>query len=910
MRKPILILLTLAFIPILVSAQGYLHADGKNIVNGQGDNFIARSIGTGNWMLQEGYMMKSTDAGINTQWQFREKLIETIGVEKTDSFYNVWLTNHFTRADVDSMKAWGFNSVRPALHYKWFTLPIEEEAVPGENTWLDKGFTMLDSLIKWCSDNEMYVFLDMHGAPGGQGKNADISDYNPSNYSLWESEHNKTKLIALWVKIAERYKDEPFVGGFDLINEINWDFENSGNENGCNCNQNLPIKELFDRIITAIRAVDTNHMVFVSGNCWGNNYNGLSSLASLDDNLAYTFHKYWNYNDQSSVDWIIGMRNSLNVPLWMSESGENSNTWFTNATALFDKNNIGWSWWPVKKSGINNVLHVTTNEDYSDLLSFWKSGSPAMTEEQAFQAVLKWADNHKIENCFIQRDVIDALTRQIDSYEAIPFKNHTLGNEIFFSDYDLGRNNVAYFDTDTANYHVSTGNYVTWNAGWAYRNDGVDIELCQDAADTTNGFNLGWTNDDEWMLYTLNSDSTAAYTLEVRSASNNASGCDFQLEVNGVVVTDLLSLPGTGGWKTWQTTTFEDIIIPSGEIQIKFYLDKGGSNLSYFNFINPKSTDAIDFRLMSAKTSSTGDSILLDLNKEITTLQGEILASDFDISIDGESVTVTGVSISPESAYVLILAHDGTVFSDNDVTVSYSGSSVQHGTQNLSSFSNNPVTLELDAVYYEVPGIIQVEDFVENNGFSFENNGTTSAFANPGDYLTYRVSVIASGYYQINYRVATERSNAQLIFQTGDGSNYSSMDTIQFSSTGGWSTWETQSSGPVYLESGYFFVRLYVLASEHNLDWFELSKVTSLINHSNEPDWQVYPNPVDDFLYIEFVGEQDATLAIYNILGEQIGPVTRIANYEQIHINHLSPGIYFLRLKLDGAVYSKKIIVE
>ena len=37
----------------------------------------------------------------------------------------------------------------------------------------------------------MYVILDMHAAPGGQGRNSEISDYNPAYPSLWESERNK-----------------------------------------------------------------------------------------------------------------------------------------------------------------------------------------------------------------------------------------------------------------------------------------------------------------------------------------------------------------------------------------------------------------------------------------------------------------------------------------------------------------------------------------------------------------------------------------------------------------------------------------------------------------------------------------------------------------------------------------------
>jgi len=236
-------------------AQGFLHASGKYIYDRAGNEIILGGIGTGNWMLQEGYMMQS-DRVAGTQHEFRKKLTETIGIAKTDSFYNAWLAWHFTRADVNAMKSWGFNSVRVAMHYKWFTLPIEEEPVEGVNTWLDKGFVLVDSLLRWCSDNEMYLILDLHGAPGGQGKDANISDYDETKPSLWESKTNKSKTVALWRKLAERYSHEPWIGGYDLINETNWPFKES---------DNAPMLALLQDITKAIREVDTNHIIILEG---------------------------------------------------------------------------------------------------------------------------------------------------------------------------------------------------------------------------------------------------------------------------------------------------------------------------------------------------------------------------------------------------------------------------------------------------------------------------------------------------------------------------------------------------------------------------------------------------------------------------------------------------------------------
>ena len=227
--KKIILSLFIVLSPAIIFAQGYLHANGKYIYDGSDNEVILRGIGTGNWMIQEGYMMKTTDV-VSTQHEIREKLIETMGETKTDSFYSAWLHNNMSRTDVDSMKAWGFNSIRVAMHYIWFTPPIEDEPVAGQITWINTGFELLDSLLDWCRDNEMYLILDMHGTPGGQGKDAAISDYDASKPSLWESEEDRTKLVALWKKLAESYKDEPWIGGYDMINEPNWDFENSGSQ--------------------------------------------------------------------------------------------------------------------------------------------------------------------------------------------------------------------------------------------------------------------------------------------------------------------------------------------------------------------------------------------------------------------------------------------------------------------------------------------------------------------------------------------------------------------------------------------------------------------------------------------------------------------------------------------------------
>ena len=110
--------------------------------------------------------------------------------KKQNFFFDKWMENHFTKRDLDSLAKWGFNNIRLPMHYNLFTLPIEAEPLKDNHTWLEKGFAIVDSLLDWCAAKEIYLILDLHAAPGGQGYNADISDYDDSKPLLWESKEN------------------------------------------------------------------------------------------------------------------------------------------------------------------------------------------------------------------------------------------------------------------------------------------------------------------------------------------------------------------------------------------------------------------------------------------------------------------------------------------------------------------------------------------------------------------------------------------------------------------------------------------------------------------------------------------------------------------------------------------------
>ena len=389
---------------------GYLHADGRNIVDGSGERFIIRAMGIGSWMVMEPYMFKMNQEANEGQHKMLSEIGDVIGEENMPAFRSAWLKNFFTEADVAAAKKAGFNTLRPALHYNLFTLPIEEEPVRGADTWLEPGFVMLDSLIEWSARHELYVILDLHAAPGGQGYNGNINDYDPSKPSLWEDEENQRKTVALWEKFAERYVDNPWVGGYDLINETNWTFENKENINGCDDEENKPLFELYRKLIPAIRKHDSNHIIFIEGNCWANNHNGLWPLDDPANNLSLSFHKYWNPNTYDQIERFVELSKKYDVPLWMSESGENSNDWFTEAVCLLEGHNIGWSWWTWKKlDSESGSYSIKIPEGYEKLQSYWEGEGEKPSKDEALSTMMALTDNLLLENCARNDAAIDAL---------------------------------------------------------------------------------------------------------------------------------------------------------------------------------------------------------------------------------------------------------------------------------------------------------------------------------------------------------------------------------------------------------------------------------------------------------------------------------------------------------------------
>ena len=811
--KKIILLFSLLFITSLSWGQG-LVAQGTEIVNSNGDEVLLRGYGPGGWQIMEGYMMQ-TSGFAGSQHEIKEKLIELMGEADTETFFAKWRENHFTQRDVDSLAAWGFNSIRIPMHYNLFTLPIEDEPVPGENTWTETGFELIDDVLAWAAPHDIYVILDMHATPGGQGAGSEINDYDPDKPSLWESQENRDKLVALWTRIADRYKDNQWIGGYDLINETHWDL---GPDNAL-------LREIYEDITAGIRGLGDDHILYIEGNSYANDHTGLTP--PWDDNLVYSFHKYWSFNNDNDVDWITPLRDTYNVPLWMGESGENSNTWFTDAVSLFENNNIGWAWWAFRKIGdIDSPYAIDINPGYQAILDYWQGNGPQPTATEAFDGMMQLADNLLVDNSRYRKDVPDALIRQVQTDETIPYHDNPseIPGLIYLSDYDLGQNNHAYYDTVVADYNLSTGNFTAWNSGWSYRNDGVDIERNSDDVNS-NGFHIGFVNEGEWIKYTVDIDQTAVYKAKVRLATEQTGG-EFFLSINDQEVTTTQVVNSTGGWTQFNTYEIDDIILPEGEHSLKLHINNDiPINLSSIEFELTGNVDALSLNALNGKTGENEESVEIAISESVlaTSLNGSL--NQFSVNVNGEDRNVTAVDAHPTKDRTIILTVEGFLITGDEILASYSGNSVQSESNKTLNTFTDLVINNTSPNRFVIPTLIEVEDYDFMIGMNLEDTedeggGQNFGFTDPGDYADYSIFVPEDGLYGIKFRVAGFNEGSIGLYTVDENDVETELIVVSTVITGGWQTWQTVADN-LFIEEGPHKLRMRVLAGGFNFNWFE-----------------------------------------------------------------------------------------
>ncbi len=330
----------------------YYSVKGKEILTPEGNSVLLKGINLGNWLVPEGYMFHFTK--VSSPRLIYNLFDIILGESEAAEFWKHFRENYITREDIRLIKSLGFNSVRIPFNFRLLTGSTPATRLEG------LGYALLDSAVKWCSEENIGVVLDMHCAPGGQtGDNIDDSYGYPF---LFESEEDIQLTCDIWNKLASRYSNERIIIGYDLLNEpIAHYFDKE--------RLNPLLEPVFKRITSAVREADTNHIIFIGGAQWNSDFSVFGP--PFDKKLVYTFHKYWTPPNQDVIQSYIDFGNKYNVPVWLGESGENTDEWINDFRIVLEKNNIGWCFWPYKKlDSPRGVLSVKMPADYDLIKKF------------------------------------------------------------------------------------------------------------------------------------------------------------------------------------------------------------------------------------------------------------------------------------------------------------------------------------------------------------------------------------------------------------------------------------------------------------------------------------------------------------------------------------------------------------
>jgi hypothetical protein len=235
------------------------------------------------------------------------------------------------------------NTVRLSIYTRFFNNKADRPIDIDEHIR-----TFIDPVVQAAKKAGLYVILDGH-----EYLSAEINEETAREKQkarLW----NDTEIAewaAAWRRIAEHYKDEPFVLGYEIMNEPH-DIAPAD------------VNRILTRGLRAIREVDQRHIVFLSNHAWsharGMEATWGASASTVDapyNNVAFTFHEYPEDNHPWDVaKKVLAFRDTHGVPVICTEFG--ATQWNKSETvcrkfqagmlALFAKEDIGWMVWALK----------------------------------------------------------------------------------------------------------------------------------------------------------------------------------------------------------------------------------------------------------------------------------------------------------------------------------------------------------------------------------------------------------------------------------------------------------------------------------------------------------------------------------------------------------------------------------
>ena len=352
--------------------KNWLKVSSNQIINEKGDTVYLRGFGLGGMLHMENFI----DGYPANEETMREGLLEVLGGEKYNLFFNNFFESYFTEPDAEYIHSLGLNLLRIPINYHLF----EDDLNPG--VIKEGAFKHLDRVIELCAKHQIYTIIDLHAFPGFQ--NQHWHSDNPTHKALfWKHKDFQDRALHLWEVIAERYKDQPWVAGYDLMNEP---ADPTGKK----------VFPYYKRLRDAIRKIDPKHILFLEGNTYATDFD---MFKEVWDNVVYTNHDYAvpgfiyggdypgytgeRYFNSDTLEHDFLKRSEFmfthNVPLWVGEFGpvytgnpvkdEMRYQVLKDQLAYYRKYKVSWCIWLYKDLGLQAILYQNKSTPYMKLIS-------------------------------------------------------------------------------------------------------------------------------------------------------------------------------------------------------------------------------------------------------------------------------------------------------------------------------------------------------------------------------------------------------------------------------------------------------------------------------------------------------------------------------------------------------------
>jgi endoglucanase len=367
-----------------------VHIEGKNFVAPDGSILSIKGINLGNWLMPEGYMFKFEVA--KAPHQIYSAFARLLGADRSAAFWTSFRETYVAEDDIKFIKSAGFNTVRIPLHYRLFM--ADDGSIDGE------GWALLDRAIAWARAAGLYVIVDLHAAPGGQtGIN---HDDGPGYPLMFYVPRDRDLTVRLWRAIAERYRGEPAILGYDLLNEPIAPYHDTAA-------LNPRLEPFYRRVSEAIREVDPERIVFLAGGQWSSSFDMLGP--PFANNLAFTYHSFWASTKRDSIQRHLNFSERYGVPLFLGETGELSDEWNEGFRKLHEAHGIGWAFWTYKNlDSPSTVVSIRRPEGWDDLVAYADGTRTARPSDEAIsRAIRQYLDGLALAKCTVRWSYLASL---------------------------------------------------------------------------------------------------------------------------------------------------------------------------------------------------------------------------------------------------------------------------------------------------------------------------------------------------------------------------------------------------------------------------------------------------------------------------------------------------------------------